>query len=68
MLEYTGVDLRTEADCEKAFKDIDDVVGLKYLKVLILPGSSTVFLQKKCILLAPSRCAPVEKDQIYAGA
>ena len=28
-----GVDLRTEADCEAAFNHIDEVVGLKYLKV-----------------------------------
>lgn len=30
---YTGMDLRTEEACEQTFREIDAVVGLKYLKV-----------------------------------
>lgn len=31
----TGMDLRTEEACKKTFREIDDVVGLKYLKAVL---------------------------------
>jgi len=38
-----GYDLRTVQDCEKTFKELDSIIGLKYLKGIHLNDSKTKF-------------------------
>lgn len=42
-----GYDLRTPESFEKTFKEIDDVVGLKYLKAMHINDSKGMFKSKK---------------------
>ena len=61
-----GVDLRTEADCEAAFNHIDEVVGLKYLKVGSLSTGILINLVESASGTSQDQ-ATMQRDRVSSG-